>query len=93
MEQKVKALFSAAAEGRAQAERLAEQYRTAGWQIHLHHTEDLEESRRWAEERLMTHLLYFHDEEQVTLVSFADEMGGYSVEIKVSDLILPDGEK
>lgn len=93
MEQRVKALFGAAAEGMAQAERLAEHYCGAGWQVTLQHGSGLEECRKQAEEGQMTHFLYFHDAERITLVSFADEMGGYSVDIQVSDLILPEGKK
>ncbi|MBM6828986.1 hypothetical protein H9X85_04125 [Anaerotignum lactatifermentans] len=89
MDQRVKALFASAEAGRAQAERLAAHYCGAGWQVTLYPEALLEESRKRAEEEQMTHLLYFHDEERITLVSFADEMGGYSVDIQVSDLILP----
>ena len=37
----------------------------------------------------MSHLLYFHDAEHITMVSLMDEMGGFTVDILVSDLQLP----
>lgn len=94
MDQQVKALFASSAEaGKIQAARLAEQYCGAGWQVRLSHGMGLEESRKQAMDNDMTHLLYFHDAECITLVSFSDEMGGYSVDIRVSDLILPERKK
>ena len=37
----------------------------------------------------MTHVLHFVDEESIRLVSIADEMGGFTVDISINDLILP----
>lgn len=34
----------------------------------------------------MTHVLYFLDHEKVILVSLTDEMGGFTVEVKLEDL-------
>ena len=36
--------------------------------------------------RKMTHVLYFLDEERLTLISLADEMGGFTAEVFVSEL-------
>ena len=35
------------------------------------------------------HVLHFVDEESIRLVSIADEMGGFTVDISINDLILP----
>ena len=37
----------------------------------------------------MTHVLHFVDGESLKLVSLADEMGGFTVEVGVRDLIVP----
>ena len=37
----------------------------------------------------ITYLLYFVDDESIRLVSSADEMGGFTVDISINDLILP----
>lgn len=91
--QQVRALFASSPLGRIQAQKIASQYQDAGWQVVLGEREGLEENHRWAEENNMTHLLYFHDDEKITMVSFADEMGGFCVEISVSDLVLPKRKK
>lgn len=89
MEQKVKAVFAAHPDGRETAARIAKAYLAAGIEVLESQLEDLAENKALAEERGMSHLLYFHDEEHITLVSLMDEMGGFTVDILVSDLQLP----
>ena len=41
---------------------------------------------KMAEEKNMTHMLYFLDDTNLLLASLADEMGGYTLEATVDDL-------
>ena len=83
MEQKVKAVFAAHPDGQETAARIARAYLAAGMEVLESQLEGL------AEEKGMSHLLYFHDAEHITMVSLMDEMGGFTVDILVSDLLLP----
>lgn len=85
MEQKVKAVFAAHPDGQETAARIARAYLAAGMEV----LESLEENQALAVEKGMSHLLYFHDAEHITMVSLMDEMGGFTVDILVSDLQLP----
>lgn len=89
MEQKIKAVFAAQTLGREKAEEIAALYRKAGMEAIFRTETDFEQNRCFAEQEGMTHLLYFSDKEHITMVSFADEMGGFTVEILLSDLQLP----
>lgn len=89
MEQKIKAVFAAHPTGREKAKEIAKLYQAAGMEAVFREAEDFAENRDFAEKEGMTHLLYFSDEEHITMVSFADEMGGFTVEILLSDLQLP----
>ena len=80
MEQKVKAVFAAHPDGQETA---------AGMEVLESQLEGLAENQALAEEKGMSHLLYFHDAEHITMVSLMDEMGGFTVDILVSDLQLP----
>ena len=86
MEQKVKAVFAAHPDGQETAARIARAYLAEVLESQL---EGLEENQALAVEKGMSHLLYFHDEEHITMVSLMDEMGGFTVDILVSDLQLP----
>lgn len=89
MEQKVKAVFAAHPDGQETAARIARAYLAAGMEVLESQLEDLEENQALAMEKGMSHLLYFHDAEHITMVSLMDEMGGFTVDILVSDLQLP----
>ena len=90
MEQKqIKALFAWAEAGHDTAVRIAEKYRRAGMEIFLYGLAEPECLAESAAARKMTHVLYFLDEERLTLISLADEMGGFTAEVFVSELILP----
>ena len=85
MEQKVKAVFAAHPNG----QETAAAYLAAGMEVLESQLEGLAENQALAEEKGMSHLLYFHDAEHITMVSLMDEMGGFTVDILVSDLQLP----
>lgn len=90
MEQKqVKALFAWAEPGHDAAVRIAGLYRRAGMEIFLYGPAEPEGLAELGAAHSMTHVLYFLDGEQLKLVSLADEMGGFTADILISDLILP----
>lgn len=90
MEQKrVKALFAWAEPGHDAAVRIAGLYRGAGMEILLYGMAEPEGLAEMGTAHNMTHVLYFWDEERLTLISLADEMGGFTAEVFVSELILP----
>lgn len=91
MEQKrVRALFAWTAQGHDTAVRIAGLYRRAGMEIFLYGVAEPEGMAELGLAQDMTHVLYFFDEERLSLVSLADEMGGFTADILVSDLILPE---
>lgn len=90
MEQKpVRALFAWTERGHAAAVRIAGLYREAGMEIFLYGFSDGSGLAELGEERGMSHVLYFLDEERLVLSSLADEMGGFTAEFLVSELLLP----
>lgn len=89
MEGKVKALVGWTAMGEKTAKFIGEKYKTAGAEISFYGQVPKEELISLAEQGHMTHVLYFLDHERLLLVSLADEMGGFTVEVKVNDLIMP----
>lgn len=90
MEQKqVKALFAWAEPGHDTAVRIAERYRRAGMKIFLYGLAEADGLEELGAAHKMTHVLYFLDGERLTLISLADEMGGFTAEVFVSDLLLP----
>ncbi|WP_313528146.1 hypothetical protein [Anaerotignum sp.] len=89
MEQKVKALFAWTAVGEKTAKLYGEKYKAAGIEVNFHGEADEEELIVLGKNRDMTHILYFLDHEKLLLVSLADEMGGFTVEIMVEDLVVP----
>ncbi len=50
------------------------------------YTYGLEKALERAKRENMTHMLYFKDDKNVVLSSFADEMGGYTLDITTDDL-------
>ena len=89
MEQKTKALFAWTEAGYETAMRIADIYRSSGMQVFLYGTAEEKELVELGEMNKMTHVLYFQDAEHLKLVSIADEMGGFTADVLVSDLILP----
>ena len=88
-QQKVKALFTWKAAGSETAMEIAAAYRQAGMQVFLYGEAEEADLIALGEADGMTHVLYFMDTENIKMISLADEMGGFTVEIKKSDLILP----
>lgn len=88
-ERKVKALFTWKAAGSEAAMEVAGAYRQAGMQVFLYGEAEEAELIALGEADGMTHVLHFMDAETIKMVSLADEMGGFTVDIKRSDLILP----
>lgn len=90
MAQKIKALFAAHANGIETAQKIAAQYQSAeNMEIVQGGILTLEEAHDFARKQKTSHLLYFHDAEQITMVLLESEMGEFSVKVCVSDLQLP----
>lgn len=89
MAQKIRAFFAAHANGAQTAQKIATQYQAAGMEIVLGGILTLAEASDFAKNQNVSHLLYFHDAEEITMVLFESEMGTFSVEVHVSDLQLP----
>ncbi|WMI80807.1 hypothetical protein [Anaerotignum sp. MB30-C6] len=89
MEQKVKAMFAWALEGEKTARLFGERYKKAGIEVTFHGEAVQDELILLGQKGDMTHVLYFLDHEKLLLVSLADEMGGFTVEVLVEELILP----
>lgn len=69
---------------RKQRHALPERIWRQGMEVLESQLEGLEENQALAVEKGMSHLLYFHDAEHITMVSLMDEMGGFTVDILVS---------
>ncbi|WP_352400027.1 hypothetical protein [Anaerotignum sp.] len=89
MEQKVKALFAWRTAGEKTAKHFGQKYEAAGMEVTLHGEAAREELNLIGKDKEITHILYFLDHERLLLVSLTDEMGGFTVEISVGDLVLP----
>lgn len=61
-------------------------YEKLGAKITYHGKALEQELKKIGENYDATHLLYFLNEEDIILISFKDEMGGFTVPIKVQDL-------
>ncbi len=80
--------------GKATACQIANEYRKDGMYVENSLLgEDLEENMAYAKEKNMSHVLYFMDSVQVKVISLADEVGGFTVEVTVDELIRPGKEK
>ena len=88
-EQKTKALFTCTEAGYEAAIGIMNVYRQSGMQAFFYGIAEEVELVRLGEANGMTHVLHFVDAEKIKLVSVADEMGGFTVDITVNDLILP----
>ncbi len=90
MEQKAKAIFAAAnAQGKQKSMEIAEVYQKSGMEVLEIAEQDILRCQEIARQQQATHLLYFHDQEQITMHIFSEEMGEISVEMQVSDLQMP----
>ncbi|KAF5070286.1 hypothetical protein DSECCO2_224230 [anaerobic digester metagenome] len=89
MTQRIKALFAWTAQGEESAKLIGDRYSEAGLAVTFHGEAEKDELICLGEKQNMTHVLYFLDHEKLLLVSLADEMGGFTVEVLVKDLILP----
>ena len=87
-EQKTKALFTCTEAGYEMAVAITEVYRQSGMAAYFYGIADEKELVELGEMNGMTHVLHFMDEENIRLVSLADEMGGFTTDVKISDLLL-----
>lgn len=89
-----KTLFAFSEAGRAAAMDMASKYRKNGMYIENSLLgASLEENIAYATKKQMSHVLYFMDDINLKLVSLLDEMGGFTVDVTVDELILPDEEE
>lgn len=88
-EQKTKALFTCTDAGYDAALDIMDQYRRSGMYAVFYGIADEKDLISLGETNGMTHVLHFVDGENIKLVSIADEMGGFTVDISINDLILP----
>lgn len=81
----VKVLITSSEDGRNTAREFTEIYREL-FDVTFRDITVFEDALETARKADMTHMLYFRDVRNLTLTSFADEMGGYSLDITVDDL-------
>lgn len=89
MEQQTKALFTCTEAGYDTALAILERYRQGGMQAFFYGIAREEDLISLGEANGMSHVLHFLDAENLKLVSLTDEMGGFTADITVADLILP----
>ena len=87
-EQKTKALFTCTEAGYEMAIAIMEAYRQGGMAAYFYGIADAADLISIGETNGMTHVLHFMDDENIRLVSLADEMGGFTTDVKISDLLL-----
>ena len=87
--QNVKALFTCTEEGYDAALGIMETYRRNGMHAIFYGRVSEEDLIALGQQNGMTHVLHFLDKENIRMISIADEMGGFTVDITVNDLILP----
>ena len=88
-EQKTKALFTCTEAGYEMAVAIMEAYRQSGMAAYFYGIAEAADLISIGETNGMTHVLHFVDGENLKLVSISDEMGGFTVDITINDLILP----
>ena len=80
--------------GRAKAIEIANIYRRSGMYMEMSLLgEDIQKNMQYAHAKNMTHVLYFINSRDMKVISLADEMGGFTVDIAVEELILPKEEE
>ena len=82
----VRVMIAGDREGLAAAEKYSLIYKKLFDVIYENSINEFEGAYEAAKERAMTHMLYFVNDIDLLLVSFADELGGYTLEITVDDL-------
>ncbi len=89
-----KALFTCTEAGYDTALRMLEAYRRSGMQVIFYGVAAEEDLLSLGEEGGMSHVLHFRDAENIRLIRLCDEMGGFTTDILLSDLLLSGaGEK
>lgn len=93
-EKKPQTLIAFADVGRAKAIEIANIYRRSGMYMEMSLLgEDIQKNMQYAHAKNMTHVLYFINSRDMKVISLADEMGGFTVDIAVEELILPKEEE
>lgn len=88
-ETQTRALFTCTEAGYAAALSVMELYRKSGMQVFFYGIAEEADLISLGEANRMTHVLYFVDGESLKLVSLTDEIGGFTADIGIHDLILP----
>lgn len=89
MEQEIRAMFAWTLEGEETAKQFGNQYSEAGIEVVFYGEAKEDELISLGKKENMTHVLYFLDPKRLLLVSLADEMGGFTVEVLVEELVIP----
>ena len=87
-EQVTKALFTCTEAGYEMAIVICEAYKASGMAAYFYGLADAKDLVELGETNGMTHVMHFMDEENIKLVSISDEMGGFTVDVTVNDLLL-----
>lgn len=74
-------------QGEITARKIGSDYEKKGMPIIYHGYALDDDIKKIGEDYDATHLLHFIDVEDIILVSYKDEMGGFTVPVKVKDLI------
>lgn len=88
MAQRIKAVFTWTEVGEATARMVEGIYAEGGLETVLHGQATEEGLIPLGNDAGATHVLHFLDTEKLLVVSLADEMGGFTVEVLVGDLVL-----
>lgn len=89
----VQTLVAYTNEGRRTANEIANEYRASGMCVENSLLgDDLEKNMTYARKKGISHVLYFIDSIHLKVISLADEMGGYTVDITIDELIRPGNE-
>ena len=90
---RAKTLVAYQESGRTKACETANIYRHSGMNVEMGLIgEDLEKNIAYAKSKEMSHVLYFLNDYRLKVVSLTDELGGFTVEIPIEELILPESE-
>ncbi len=91
--QTAKTLVAYKEEGRCTAFEIANEYRRGGMCVETSLLgDDIAKNMEYAQSKGMTHILYFMDSINMKVISLSDEMGGFTVDITVDELIRPGNE-
>lgn len=87
MDNNEKTIFTWTEDGKATAEEIGQKYEKKGMPITYHGKAVENQLHEIGKSYEASHLLHFLGDEEILLISFKDEMGGYSVYVQVKDLI------